>query len=45
MVPFRKEPTPLLQENQASALENCEFVDEALDDLLVDSCVKQVEVQ
>ena len=42
---FHEEPTPQSQENQASALENCEFVDEVLDDLLVDGRVKEVEVQ
>ena len=45
VIPFLRVPTAFCQPNQSSALNNHDFVDEALDDLLKDGRVREVEQQ
>ena len=43
VLPLKSEPTPFVDENQASVLANKEFVEESVKELLMAGCVKQAE--
>ena len=45
VLPLQEEPTRFSRPNQASALRNADFVSQAIDELLCDGRVKEVQVQ
>ena len=42
VLPLMSEPTPFQGKNQVSALQNAEFVDQCVDKLLTNSCIKEL---
>ena len=43
VLPLMSEPTPFSGSNQAFALQNVEFVDQCIDELLGNSCIKELD--
>ena len=42
VLPLMSEPTPFQGKRQVSALQNAEFVDPCVDDLLISACIKEL---
>ena len=43
VLPLRSEPTPFSGRTQASVVQNAEFVDQYIDELLRSSCIKELD--